>query len=143
MRAALISGVLVLTSVAGCANLGLQPAALPPNLDETLERCGEVFTPMIAPPGIVTAEAVVQRLRSGGFPPFAPPNSRVATPVYGVLADGKPSECRGDGFTRPGEQLAIWLVVWPDVSGGNGGQAWAIVDARTGEFIVGDGPPGG
>jgi hypothetical protein len=45
-------------------------------------------------------------------------------------------------LVEDGEQLDVWLVVWPEVSGGNGGQAFALVDARTGSFVVGDGPPG-
>jgi hypothetical protein len=143
MRTALTFVVLAVSSVIGCTSLGLQPVAIPPNLRDALECQGEVFTPMLPPPGIVTGEAVVEKMRASGFPPFAPPNSRAATPVYGVITDEKVGMCKRGSFVQSGHQLAVWLVVWPDVSGSDGlGQAWAIVGPRTGSLIAGDGPPG-
>lgn len=145
MRAAAVVGVLATgLSLGACAGLPIGQAPLPPNLATQLEACGEAFTPMLAPPDAVRATAVLEQLRADGFPPFAQPNARAADPVYGVLADRGPnSTCRGEGLVSRGDSFEIWLVVWPDVSGGNGGQAWAIVDAQTGSFTVGDGPPGG
>jgi hypothetical protein len=143
MRAALAVGVLATGLTLGaCAGLPIGPASLPPNLADQLDACGEAFTPMLPPPDAVSGTEVVQRLHSQGFPPFAPPGARSAAPVYGVLDNSGPT-CRHGGLVPDGGSLEIWIVVWPDVSGGNGGQAWAIVDASTGEMIVGDGPPGG
>lgn len=127
----------------GCAGVPLAPVDLPANLTEMLDNCGEAFTPLVAPPGTVASDAVLQRLRADGFPPFAPPDARPAAPVYGVIADREASTCDWDGLAPAGEPLQVWLVVWPAVSGANGGTAWAAVDARSGTFIVGDGPPGG
>ena len=148
MRAVQVLGVIATgLALAACAALPIGSTPLPPNLAEQLDSCGEVFSAMLPPPDLpppdtLSGTEVVQRLRSQGFPPFAPPGARAAPPVYGVLANGGPS-CRHGGFVPDGDSLEIWIVVWPEVSGANGGQAWAIVDASTGDMIVGDGPPGG
>jgi hypothetical protein len=130
--------------VVGC--LGLHPGppvAPPPNFFESLVNSGRVFTPMPAPPGVVAPNDVLQRLQADGFPPFASPGARAATPIYGIVTCREASKCpKMGGAAPPGRPVAVWLVVWPDVSGGNGGQAWAAVDAATGQFIEGDGPPG-
>ena len=130
--------------VAACAGLAsLAPVDLPPNLEDQLECWGEGFTPSLPPPGVVDGAAVVNRLRAEGFPPFAPPNAHPAPPIYGVISERGPGTCRDGGFVPAGQELQVWLVLWPGVSGAAGGSAWAIVDARTGSFLVGDGPPGG
>jgi hypothetical protein len=66
-----------------------------------------------------------------------------AVPIYGTFSCPVAAACRDadrrhGGFAYPD---AIWLVVWPEASGGSGGQAWAAVHPDTGELISGDGPP--
>jgi hypothetical protein len=119
------------------------PVGAPPNFFESLMSNGGVFTRMTAPPGVVAPNDVLQRLQADGFPPFAPAGARAATPIYGIVTCREASKCpkMGGLLAQPGGSVAVWLVVWPDVSGGNGGQAWAAVDATTGQFIEGDGPP--
>ena len=109
-----------------------------------LDGYGQRFTPAPVPAtGIVSAQAVIAKLRADGFPPFASADP-VAQAIYGIVTCVDPSKnCAERGLVRPGESLAIWLVGYPTVPGANGGTAWATVDAKTGAFINGDGPPGG
>ena len=118
---------------------------VPENFASMFDCSGERFTGAIPPPDVLPGAQVASRLRADGWPPFAPPGSRMASPIYGVVSQAGPDSCHGfggGGLVEDGEQLDVWLVVWPEVSGGNGGQAFALVDARTGSFVVGDGPPG-
>ena len=133
----------LLLAVVACDRVVLTPAELPGNFTEWLDGCREVFTQSAPPAGVVDPQAVVEDLRVKGFPPFAPPGARPAAPVFGVISNGPPNDCHGGGIVGVGEELPVWFVVWPDVPGANGGLAWALVDARSGAFLVGDGPPGG
>jgi hypothetical protein len=137
--------VLALTAlglaILGCGGLPLAATELPENLVDSLECWGDEFVPALAPPDVLTGQEVASRLRAERFPPFIPVGARMAAPAYGVLSSRPPGTCgEGAGVVGAGEERGVWLVVWPEVSGANGGQAWAIVDARTGAFLVGDGP---
>ena len=105
-----------------------------------IEDFGQTFTPTQPPAGVVSPEAVVLKLRAEGFPPFAA-GARMAPPIYGVVTCIEAARCRDQGLTAPCESLAVWVVDYPDTSGANGGTAWAMLEALTGEFISGDGPP--
>ena len=131
--------------IVGCADvLPLPPRPVEPaqNFIADLEDAGRVFEPQPVPPGVVPANQVVEQLQADGFPPFAPSGAQPAPPTYGVVTCVVRARCATGGFAQEGP-VGIWLVVWPEVSGGNGGLAWAAVDAATGAFIFGDGPPGG
>ena len=106
---------------------------------------GQRFTPTPVPAGgVVSAQSVLAKLRAENFPPLSSADPVAQAPIYGIVTCVDPSKnCAQRGLVRPGESLAIWLVGYPTVPGGNGGQAWATVDAKTGSFINGDGPPGG
>lgn len=124
---------------------GYSPAFTPPaNFVAYLAGYGQEFTPAPVPPsGVVSAHEVVAKLRADGFPSFAKAGAD-AQPIYGMVTCIDPTKnCAERGLVRPGQALAIWLVGYPAVSGADGGTAWATVDARTGAFINGDGPPGG
>lgn len=139
LRRALLTLLLALV-LAGC----LPSAQVPPpaSFVSWLDDFGQVFTPADPPAGVISTTAVVQLLRGQGFPPFAA-GARMAPPIYGVVTCVRAAACRDRGLVlAPGPGLAIWVVGYPDTPGGNGGTAWATVDARTGAFINGDGPPG-
>jgi hypothetical protein len=108
-----------------------------------LDSYGQRFTPAPVPAtGIVSAQAALAKLRADGFPTPATAAAVAQAPIYGIVTCVDPSRnCAERGLVRPGKSLAIWLVGYPTVPGGNGGTAWATVDAKTGAFINGDGPP--
>lgn len=129
---------LVLVPTSGCAPSPVEP---PQSFVEYLESNDQQFVSVPAPGiDVVSPELVVQTLLRDGFPPFA--IDRTADPpILGVVRCGP--ACRGDGgFLGPGQERLVWIVGFPRASGANGGTAWAVVDAVSGSFIVGDGPPG-
>ena len=135
--ALLVASVLAL--VVACS----PPATAPPqSFVEYLDDWGQQFVPVAAPPGrVVPPETVVQNLQRDGFPPFAKDRT-VDAPVLGVVRCGV-GQCRLDrGLVSEGPDKLFWVVGFPNTPGANGGTAWAVVDARTGGFVVGDGPPG-
>ena len=136
-------GLAISVLIAACA-LVEQPAAVQPSRSfvQVLDSHGQRFVPLPVPEtGIVSPDIVLQTLRRDGFPPFA--TDRTADqPIYGVV-QCRSANCDPLGLVEEqDENVPIWLVGFPRASGGNGGQAWAVVDARTGGFLVGDGPPG-
>jgi hypothetical protein len=133
---------LALVLGASACSLGLEQVTPPANFVEQLGFMGQEFTAMPAPAEVMSPDVVLENLRNEGFPPFAPRDARAAAPIYGVLTCRDAAKCAQAGVDADQIQR-IWLVVWPEVSGGNGGQAYAVVDADTSAFTFGDGPPGG
>src|SRR5262245_36854503 len=125
-------GVLLAMLVAACSTIA--PSVAPSHwFTDYLAGAGQVFEPRDAPADVVSGQAVVAQLRALGFPPFAP-GARTDPPIYGVVRCVELAKCRHHrGLVQPGETLAIWLVAYPGTSGANGGEAWATVDARTGQ----------
>ena len=82
-----------------------------------LDGYGQRFTPAPVPAtGIVSAQAVLAKLRADGFPPFASADAVAQAPIYGIVTCVDPSKnCAERGLVRPGESLAIWLVGYPTV----------------------------
>jgi hypothetical protein len=110
---------------------------------EFLSSAGNQFEAAVVPSGVVSADAVVASLRAQGFPPFATDRT-VDPPIYGIITciDSKVCADRSGLVRDPAARMVVWVVDFPRASGGNGGTAWAVVDAATGAFITGDGPPG-
>ena len=99
-----------------------------------LEGYGQLLTPAIAPPGVVDWHDAVD-----GFP-F--PGAAVESAIYGIVTCVTPARnCAERGLVRPGQSLPIWIVTFADSPAAGGCPMWATVDARTGAFINGTGPP--
>jgi hypothetical protein len=126
-------GITLAVAVFGCG------PALPsgsPSRDFTqyLAGYGQVLTPAIAPPGVADWRDAVN-----GFPL---PGAVVESAIFGVVTCVDPSlNCARRGLVRPGESLPIWIVTFADSPAADGCPMWATVDARTGSFINGTGPP--
>jgi hypothetical protein len=137
-RLALLAALVLVLGVACAPPVGKAPASFVGWLDDY----GQQFVPVANPAGTVVApDVVLQTLEEDGFPPFATDRTADA-PILGVAQCG-PGKCRLDrGLLAEGRDRLWWVVGFPNASGGNGGTAWAAVDARTGAFVVGDGPPG-
>jgi hypothetical protein len=138
IRTALVSAIALVLGVA-CA----PPAAEPPrSFVDYLENNGQQFV-TVPDPGrkVVPPEVVVQNLQRDRFPPFVK-DWTADLPVLGVVRCVS-VPCQPDGelvVKEPGRQRLIWVVGFPDEPGANGGTAWAIVDAVTGQPMIGDGP---
>ena len=135
---ALPSTLVALVLVAAC-NSSYTPAQ---SFVDYLAGYGQTFTPEMVPlSGVVPAQQVVAKLKADGWPPGAPVAE--GQPIYGVVrCVDAPKGCGARGLVGPDETLAIWLVNYPEVSGSEPGTtSWATVDAASGDFINGDGPP--
>ncbi len=111
------------------------PSATPSSAFTTyLNGYGQRFTPAQPPPGAADWRPAVE-----GFPA---PGARVQSAIYGVVTCYDPSRnCAERGLVRPGESLPIWIVTFEDDPAAQGCRFWASVDATTGSFINGSGPP--
>jgi hypothetical protein len=99
-----------------------------------LQGYGQDFTPQPAPAGTADWHAAI-----AGFP-F--PDATVDSAIYGVVRCVNPAlRCATRGLARPGQLVPIWVVTFVAAAAQNGCPAWATVDARTGAFINGNGPP--
>ncbi len=94
---------------------------------------GQVFTPVAPPPGAADWHAAVLGRHSG----------TPAKAIYGTVSCVDPSNCATDrGLARPGQPIAIWYIGFADSPAAQGCVlSWATVDAHSGAFINGDGPP--
>jgi WD40-like Beta Propeller Repeat len=102
---------------------------------------GQLFTPVPVPAtGVISASTALANL--GGYPQSASPDPKAQAPIYGIVTCVDPSKnCAQRGLVRPGESLAIWLIVFPTIPDAHRGSAWATVDAVTGSFITGAAQP--
>jgi len=96
-----------------------------------LDGYGQLFTPTAVPSEIADwSDSVTTLTHELGNPDQL---------TYGVVTCvNEALNCANRGLVRPGESLAIWLVEFSPVVGC---PQWAAVDARSGEFINGSGPP--
>lgn len=134
--AAMTLAVALAIGMGACANALESP---PPNFTAWLGRAGFAFEARDAPPDVLDPDAVVADLRFAPFPPGVPEAADART-SFGTLVCRDPANGCTDGPVDVTAPLAVWLVVWPDVPGHADGRAWAIVDARTGAALIGDGP---
>ena len=119
------------TVVAACGvAVNGTPAA---DFTEYLASYGQVFTPATAP-----VNAVDWRPALGDFP-F--PGAQVASAIYGVVSCVDPKPCFHRGLVEPGKTRAIWIISFVESPAADGCPVWASVDATTGGFINGTGPP--
>lgn len=101
---------------------------------------GQQFRPRVPADGVVPPDAALELIQRADFPPFA--TDRTADPpIFGVIRCIGPARCPSVPV-EPGEELPIWLIGYPRAATASGGHAWAVIDARTGRFLFGDGPPG-
>ena len=95
---------------------------------------GQVFTPVDPPPGAADWHAAVRGQ------PF--PGGTVEKAMYGTVSCVDPSKnCATRGLARPGQPIAIWYIGFADSPAAPGCDLWATVDAHSGDFINGNGPP--
>jgi hypothetical protein len=122
----------ILMLVAGCSETLTRP---PADFTDYLQSFGQVFTPQFAP-----ADAADWR---AGIPlGFPYPGAMVDAATYGVVTCVDPTKnCANRGLAGPGPGLPIWIVSFVEGVGSNACPAWATIDARTGAFINGTGPP--
>jgi hypothetical protein len=127
--------------VVGC-NLVPTAAQAPRGFLSHLHRQGDMMTVSAPPAGVISAAEVMAILCGArGTPPFMFPNP--ATPIYGVISCVEAATCQdkfSGSLVQPGETLAVWVVGFPGTAGAATGDAYAILDAVSGEFIEGDGP---
>jgi hypothetical protein len=132
LRACLIAALVA----GGC---GVAPTFGTPAAEFTswLEGYGQKFTPELAPPGTADWHSGIV-----GFP-F--PDAQVESAIFGDVTCVDPSpekDCAHRGLARPGESVPIWIVTFRDAPANQGCSIpWAVLDAHTGEFVVGNGPP--
>ena len=101
-----------------------------------LSGYGQVFTPANPPPDAADWHATVTEL--GYLPSGAAPESA----TYGTVTCVDPAmNCAERGLARPGERIDIWLVTFAEVPAAQACPLWATVDAHSGAFINGNGPP--
>ena len=125
--------ILLALIVAACAD-ALPGASPSDDFTIYLNGYGQRFTPAQPPPGTADWHQAVN-----GFP-F--PGARVQSAIYGVVTCFDPSKnCANRGLVRPGDSLPIWIVTFEDDPGAQECPVWASVDAATGSFINGTGPP--
>ncbi len=66
----------------------------------------------------------------------------IPTATYGTVTCVDPAKnCAERGLARPGERVDIWYVTFADSPAAQGCSTWATVDAHSGAFINGTGPP--
>jgi len=130
----IVRALMLAVAIAGCSGPAAFEAATPEDFSSYLEGFGQRFTPRLAPLDAADWHAAVR-----GFPP---PTAQVASATYGEVTCVDPSKnCAKRGLVRPNETRAIWVVGFVvDAPAADGCFMWATVDARTGEFINGDGP---
>ncbi len=123
-------------SPAAAASPSQEPTSTP-SADFTtyLNGYGQRFTPAQPPPGAADWHPAANDFRA--------PGARLQSAVYGVVTCFDPSQnCAERGLVRPGESLAIWIVTFEDDdAAAHGCRLWASIDATTGAFINGSGPP--
>jgi hypothetical protein len=118
------------------AHADLAPGTRPsPAFLEWLAVQGRQFTPAAVPAGAVAPEAVMRTVRDD-FEQWAA-DGRTDPPIYGIVSCATPT-CDMAGW--PGERVAIWLIGFPDTPLSDGGTAWTVYDAETGDHIMADGP---
>jgi len=124
-----------------CLLTGCVPRPEPaPAFVAYLEGYGQAFTASDPPPGVVGTLEVRKALEA--HPLFPRRATVLDPPIYGLVTCIGPAECLDNGFaTIPGETIAIWLVSYPDPPGQRGG-GWAVVDATSGEYLMGVGGQG-
>jgi hypothetical protein len=116
---------------AACALVETQP--LRGSVQVGLAQWGQEFTPGRAPDtGVVPRAAVLGHIE--GFPEDAL-NPVATEPVFGTIRCVIVAKCPGPpGETPALGPIQVWLVEFPNVPRGNGGHAWAVVDAATGNM---------
>ena len=144
MRREIIAASLAVTLVA-CDALKLVPITSSLPVLAAFERHGIVVRRATPPsdvvaPAAVMAEAVrmagIQAAQPDYLEPTCVPES--VTPPPGVPL---PDRCgMWDISLAAGETMGVWLITFPGVSMGASEGAWALFDARTGQFHLGDWP---
>jgi hypothetical protein len=135
---AIVRALLLAAAVAGCGGLGPFEPPTPANFTSYLEDYGQRFTPRPAPTGAADWR--------GGVPiGFPYPGAQVAYATYGEISCVDPSKNCERGLVgldqRPDQTLAIWVISFVDTPASEGCPLWATVDAKTGAFLNGAGPP--
>jgi hypothetical protein len=127
-----VHALALVLALAGCSAVPLPSP--PADFTGYLEGYGQRFVPEIAPP-----DAADWRPAVVDFPFLG---AQVDAVSYGVVSCFDPTRnCAERGLVRPQETLAIWLVTFVEAPANGGCPVWATVDATTGSFINGSGPP--
>ena len=123
-----------------CLLTGCIPQPAPSAVFVTyLEGLGQAFNPAHAPPGVIGTLEVLKAVMA--HPQFPQTAAAYDPPIYGILTCVRPAECLTAALVRsPDEPLAIWVITYP-APPGQGGGGWAIIDARSGEYLIGAGRP--
>lgn len=115
------------------------PSPIPPSADfmAYLDSFGQGFAPLAPPPGVADWHV--------GADSFGIQGSAVESAYYGVVTCVDPSKNCSHGLVAPGEMHAYWIVTWGDARSSDptidGCPIWATIDAKTGAFFNGNGPP--
>ena len=105
----------------GCLATGcLPPGRSPASFVALLRDNGLAFEPGAPPADVIGASEVIR------FP------GQTGPPTYGVLSCLRPACLLVSG---PGEQLSVWLAVFPGVLADDG-LGWALIDAHDNRVIA-------
>ena len=127
-------GVASAVLAVACAVVETEPSPNPVQRD--LAEWGQEFTPAPAPETgvrVIRQADVLEHLQ--GFPQDRV--NRVANlPVFGTVRCVVPAKCPHALDGPPSlEPISVWLVEFPNVPRAEGGHAWAMVEAETGNMV--------
>ena len=132
---AIVRALMLAAAVAGCGGRAPFERAVPADFTSQQEAFGNRFTPQPVPPDVADWHS--------GLPPDLYPWKQVASATYGEVTCVDPSkhENCSHGMVQLGQTLAIWVIGFVDTPKAGGCPMWMTVDAKTGDFINGFGPP--
>ena len=108
-------------------------------LQLTLAEWGLQFTPAPVPEsGVVSADDVLRFLHRVGAPPDAADRT-ADPPVFGTMRCVIREECLDGPLADPQrEPIPVWVVEFPRAPRPDGGHAWVVAEAATGDLMWDD-----
>ncbi len=114
---------------AACALVQNEPSRV---VQLSLADYGEQFTSAPVPvSGVLAPEDVLETLELQSYPWDAADRS-ANPPIFGTVRCVVPDRCLEQG------DVPVWLVEFPRAARANGGHAWAVVEAATGNLLFDD-----